>query len=109
MPRGSEARVKIKVTDDGSLKKLEKGSRQADRALKATAKTSSSGTKNFSKMSQGITGGLVPAYATLAANLFAITAIFGALKEAADLRVMREGMEAYAATTGQAMQSISRS
>ena len=39
MPRGSEARVKIKVTDDGSLKKLEKGSRQADRALKGTAKT----------------------------------------------------------------------
>ena len=109
MPKGSNVKVKLKITDDGSLKKLEKGSRQADRALKGTAKTSSSGTKNFSKMSQGITGGLVPAYATLAANLFAITAIFGALKEAADLRVMREGMEAYAATTGQAMQSISHS
>jgi len=97
------------LDDKGSLKKITKGSRQADRALKGTAKTSSSSTKNFSKMCQGITGGLVPAYATLAANLFAITAVFAALKEAADLRVMREGMEQYAATTGIAMQGIAAS
>lgn len=97
------------LDDNGTLKKITKGSRQADRALKGTAKTSSSGTKNFSKMSQGITGGLVPAYATLAANLFAITAVFAALKEAADLRVMREGMEQYAASTGIAMQGIAAS
>ena len=73
---------KVILDDKGTLKKITKGSRQADRALKGTAKTSSSGTKNFSKMSQGITGGLVPAYATLAANLFAITALFAALRVA---------------------------
>ena len=97
------------LDDKGTLKKITKGSRQADRALKGTSKQSSSSTKNFSKMSQGITGGLVPAYATLAANLFAITAVFAALKEAADLRVMREGMEQYAASTGIAMQGIAAS
>ena len=71
--------VDVKVSDKGSLKQVGDRSRQSDRALKGMAKTSSSGTKNFSKMSQGITGGLVPAYATLAANLFAITALFAAL------------------------------
>ena len=101
--------VDVKVSDKGSLKQVGNRSRQSDRALKGLAKTSSSGTKNFSKMSQGITGGLVPAYATLAANLFAITALFAALKEAADLRVMREGMEQYAATTGIAMMGIANS
>ncbi len=101
--------VDVKVSDKGSLKQVGDKSRQSDRALKGMAKTSSSGTKNFSKMSQGITGGLVPAYATLAANLFAITALFSALKEAADLRVMREGMEQYAATTGIAMMGIAAS
>ena len=109
MARGAEAKVRVRITDGGDLKKLEKGSRSADRALKGTARTSSSSTKNFSKMSQGITGGLVPAYATLAANLFAITAVFGALKEAADLRVMREGMIAYGQSTGTAMLTVSTS
>ena len=104
----NKVNIDVKVSDKGSLKQIKDKSRQSDRALKGLAKTSSSGTKNFSKMSQGITGGLVPAYATLAANLFAITAVFAALKESADLRVMREGMTAYAETTGIAMMSIAR-
>ena len=97
------------VDDKGTMKKSAKGAHSMDRRLKGAARTSSNASKNFSKMSQGITGGLVPAYATLAANLFAITAVFAALKESADLRVMREGMTAYAETTGIAMISISNS
>ena len=74
-----------------------KGGRSADRAMKGVSKQSSSGTKNFSKMSQGMTGGLVPAYATLAAQIFAVTALFRFLKEAADYRVLIEGQKAFAA------------
>ena len=50
-----------------------KGARTADRNLKGLSKQSSNTTKNFSKMAQGMTGGLVPAYAILASNVFAIT------------------------------------
>ena len=54
-------------------------------------------------MSQGITGGLVPAYATLAANLFALSAAFNFLKQAADIRNLRESQIQFTETTGVAM------
>ncbi len=101
----------LNIDDNGDLKKLEKdakaagkgldktakGAHSADRRLKGAAQASSNSTKNFSKMSQGISGGLVPAYATLAASLFAVDAAFQALKRASDLRVQRQGMQQYAA------------
>ena len=91
-----------------SLKNTGKSAQSADRSLKGAAQASSNSTKNFSKMSQGITGGLVPAYATLAANLFALDAAFRFLKGAADFRVLREGQVAFAAATGIAYQSLSK-
>ena len=91
-----------------SLRKTRKSAQSADRSLKGAAQASSNTTKNFSKMSQGITGGLVPAYATLAANLFALDAAFRFLKGAADFRVLREGQVAFAAATGIAYQSLSK-
>lgn len=113
--------VKFKVTADGlnkvgkdaknagnNFNTLDKNARSTDRAMKGVSNMSSNTTKNFSKMSQGITGGLVPAYATLAAQLFAIDALFRFLKEAADYRVLMEGQEAFAAATGRAMKTISR-
>ena len=57
-------------------------------------------------MSQGISGGLVPAYATLAAQLFALGAVFRALQEASDFRVLNEGMRAFAASTGTMVNSL---
>ena len=57
-------------------------------------------------MSQGISGGLVPAYATLAAQLFALSAVFRALQEASDFRVLNEGMRAFAASTGTMVNSL---
>ncbi len=113
--------VKFKVTADGlnkvskdakkagnNFNTLDKNARSADRGMKGASNMSSNATKNFSKMSQGITGGLVPAYATLAAQLFAIDALFRFLREAADYRVLMEGQEAFAAATGRAMKTISR-
>lgn len=112
--------VTYKVMEDGSLKaigndaekaadstdKLGRSARSADRNLKGTANMTSNATKGFSKMSQGITGGLVPAYATLAANVFALSAAFNFLKRAADVKILEEGQKSYAAATGIALQSI---
>ena len=108
------------LSDDGSLKLVEQKAKKtagamnkvgqtahsADRSLKGAANASSGASKNFSKLSQGITGGLVPAYATLAANLFAVDALFRFLKSSADFRVLTQGQEAFAAATGVAYKSL---
>ena len=89
----NKVNIDVDIDDKGDLKKLgrnaknagkqlEKGAKGAhsmDRQLRGAASMSSGASKNFSKMSQGISGGLVPAYATLAASLFAIDAAFRAL------------------------------
>ena len=102
----ADVRIDVKVDDKGSLKKVGKSAQSARRQVGGVARTASASGKQFSKMSQGITGGLVPAYAQLAATLFAVDAVFRALKESAELRVQREGMLAYAQSTGIAMQSV---
>ena len=101
------------IIDEGkkagkALDQTKKSAQSADRQLKGAARASSGASKNFSKMSQGITGGLVPAYATLAANLFALDAVFRFLKSSADFRVLKEGQLAFAAATGVAYQSLAR-
>lgn len=114
--------IDLEVDDNGNLKKVGRGAREAadglertgksartaDRNLKGAARTSANGTKNFSKMSQGITGGLVPAYATLAANIFAISAAFNFLKRAADVSNLEKSQTQFAATTGTAMTSLTK-
>jgi len=98
---GASAKKTAKEVD-----KVGKSSATADRQLKGAAQASSNASKNFSKMSQGISGGLVPAYATLAAQLFALSAVFRALQEASDFRVLNEGMRAFAASTGTMVNSL---
>jgi len=99
----ADVEVGVRVSDNGSLQQVGKNARTADRNLKGAAKTSANATKNFSKMAQGITGGLVPAYATLAANVFAITAAFNFLKNAADFENLRKGQIEFAQKTGVAL------
>jgi len=96
----------IILDDKGTLKQTAKGAHSVDRRLKGAARTSSSATKNFSKMSQGITGGLVPAYATLAANIFAIGAAFRFLTDAANYRILIEGQREYATVTGESLKLL---
>ena len=98
--------VTYRVKEDGSLaaigKNAEKAAKSTKKATDAAAQhnkqqkgvigATSNSTKAFSKMTTGITGGLVPAYATLAANVFALTALFGALSKAASLRLLEEGL-----------------
>ena len=115
--------IKIKINIDGkdieltkkqakelgrNLDKAGKSAASTDRQLKGAARASSNATKNFSKMSQGITGGLVPAYATLAANIFAIGAAFRFLQDAANYRILIEGQMEYATITGDSLQTLTR-
>jgi hypothetical protein len=61
------------------------------------------GTKNFAKLSQTIGGGssgLVGAYATLAANVFAATAAFNAFRQAAAFEQLVEGFTFMANESG---------
>ena len=115
--------VDVNVDDNGTTKKVALDSKNlgdqldktstsahsADRRLKGAAQASSNTSKNFSKMAQGISGGLVPAYATLAANIFAISAAFNFFKRAADVSVLIQAQESYATSTGVGLQSISSS
>ena len=85
-----------------------KSAKTLDRNLKGTADMTANSTKGFSKMAQGMTGTLVPAYAVLASNVFAITAAFQFLQRAADFRVMQESQVAFTAATGVGMQSLTK-
>ena len=122
MAKKNETKVGIKVTDNGTLKEtgnkaknagkqvkgLTDSSTSADRAMKGLSKQSSNSTKNFSKMSQGLSGGLVPAYATLAANIFALGAAYRFLQSAADHKILMEGQKIYAAVSGVAYKTLTR-
>lgn len=88
---------------DASLKSTTRSSRKANDAMhdmyntqaKGVIGTGSAG-QNFAKLSRTINGGgnsLVGAYATLAANIFSITAAFQALKEAAQFQQLTVGLE----------------
>ena len=115
--------ITLRVDDKGNIKqvgnqskkaakdvdKLGKSAGNADRNMKGLSQQSSNSSKNFSKMAQGMSGGLVPAYATLAAQIFAVTALFRFLQQAADYRVLIAGQKAFAAETGIAYNSIARS
>jgi len=115
MPKNVKGgKVEVEVTDKGSLKQLGKNARQAgkdvgsvakntaesDRRLKSLSNQTSNSTKAFSKQAQTISGGLVPIYATLAAQVFAVSAAFRFLQEASDFKNLIAGQEAYGAFTG---------
>jgi hypothetical protein len=115
-----EVKVSIIVDDNGTMRLTEKSAKKlgagldkagksaqtADRQLKGAAQASSNSSKNFAKQAQGISGGLVPAYAILAATVFAASAAFNFLKSAGDLKVLQDGQIAYTATTGVAMKNL---
>ena len=92
---------------DDAAKKTAKSTGQLDRNIKGTADISANATKNFSKMSQGM-GGLVGVYATIAAQVFAITAAFQLFKNATDFRNLIAGQEALGASSGIAYKTITQ-
>lgn len=109
----NEVKLTVRVGDDGTLNVVAKNAKKAKGAIegvgeatrnttkardkyskseKGVAGATSNSTKAFSKLTTGIQGGLVPAYATLAANVFAVTAAFGVLKRAAAVKQLNEGL-----------------
>lgn len=128
----NEVKLTIKVGDDGTLnvvaREAKKAAKATDEVGKSTERTrksrekyskgekgvagaTSNSTKSFSKMRESMTGagGLVPAYATLAANVFALSAAFGVLQRAAQLEQLKAGFEALANTSGRTASLIVKS
>jgi hypothetical protein len=114
--------LEFEVTDKGTLKQVTSDTNKLSKAVKdsshatdqasnsknrysklekGSAQLTSNTTKSFAKQAQTIGSGLVPAYATLAANIFAVSAAFGALKRAAGLEQLEAGLIAVGSAAGQ--------
>jgi len=116
-------RVTYKVNEDGSLEKISQKAKKAaastneatgaaenyNKAQKGVAGSTSNSTKAFSKMTGAIgSGGLVGAYAGLAANVFALTAAFGILSRASALEQLEKGLIAVGNAGGQNLPYLSK-
>lgn len=127
----NEVKFTVKIKDDGGLelvankaKKTKKAiddvSTSTDRASRArqrynkgekgVAGATANSTKAFSKMRDSMSGssGLVGAYATLAANVFALTAAFGVLKRSAQVEQLKAGLVQLGSASGLAMKNLSQ-
>jgi len=100
---------------DKSRNKLNKTTDSYNRREKGAAQMGMNSTKSFSKMQQTIgdeggggAGGLVRAYALLAANVFALSAAFGILSRSAQVDTLIESMERLEVVTGNAVKSMAR-
>ena len=112
--------IVLKTTDGGTMKvtaaeakKLQKqidklgGSSQAtDRRIKGVTQQSSNATKNFSKQAQTMQGGIVAIYATIAAQIFAVSAAYQFLKSSMETRNLMAAQEAFGAVTGTAYRTL---
>lgn len=107
--KGTTKRVAVEAKKlKGALNDSIKGTERYNKQQKGVAGATSNTTKAFSKMTTGISGGLVPAYATLAANVFALSAAFNFLKSAGDLSKLQQGQVAYSSATGKGMLSLTK-
>jgi len=107
--KGTTQRVAVSAKKLGiALQGVGAGAGQTDRQIKGLGAQSSNSTKNFAKMTQGLTGsgGLVQAYAILATQIFAISAAFNFLKSAGTLVTLQAGQVAYAGATGIALRTL---
>ena len=94
-----------------SSKKVAKNSEEVIKGQKGVHQTGLSSAKGFSKMNQMLNGGggssgLVAAYATLAANVFAATAAFNAFRQAAAFQQLGEGFTFMANQAGITMSLV---
>lgn len=127
----NEVKLTIRVGDDGSLnvvarqakaaaaatdgltESTNRGKKASDsyhKGQKGVAGATANSTKAFSKMNSTMSGssGLVAAYASLAANVFALTAVFGTLRRAAQVEQLTVGMTELGKSSGLAMKTLSR-
>ena len=100
----------VKKTGD-SYKKTEKQAKDYNKQEKALFQSNLSTAKGFSKMKETMgsgSSGLVGAYATLAANVFAATAAFNALRGAAQVQTLIEGFTFLGNAAGQTSMQIAK-
>lgn len=90
-----------------SQENLDASTRKGYRAMQGSAQATSNSTKAFSKQA-GVVGGLVPVYATFAANVFAVTAAFGVLKRAAALERLETSLERLGALSGRNLGALAK-
>lgn len=88
---------------------LGKNVQETDRLYKSLSHQTSNSTKEFAKQAQTMQGGLVAAYAIIAAQVFAVSAAFRFLEEAMNTRNLIEGQKMFGAITGNAFASITTS
>ena len=122
MAKKNKIEIDVHADDDGTLKKVGVESKKAAKGMEdlgnksnnarrnmgGAADMTNRGVKSFSKMQQGV-GGLVGVYATLAAQVFAVSAAFQFLKSASDVVNLIAGQEALGAVTGVAYKTITAS
>jgi flagellar hook-basal body complex protein FliE len=96
---------------DKAQKKADKSGKNYHKTEKGIHQANLSSAKGFSKMNQSIGGssGLVGAYATLAANVFAATAAFNALRSSAQVETLVEGFTFLAASAGRSADVVASS
>ena len=107
---------KLARSTDKSEKATRKHTKTTDkynRVAKGAAGISSNQTKNFSKMQQSVdggggSGGLVRAYALLAANVFALTAAFGVLSRSAQVDTLTDSIQRLEIVSGKSIRSVAR-
>ena len=96
-----------------STKRLDKAQSNQYNSQKQGLIQTANSTKNFSKLSNSIggegPGGLVRAYALLAANVFAVTAAFGVLSRSAEIDTLTESMEILSTRGGTSIDTLSKS
>ncbi|MAJ45609.1 MAG: hypothetical protein CMF96_12830 [Candidatus Marinimicrobia bacterium] len=117
----NEVKLTLKVNDDNTLSIVSKKAKQASKDVdnlsnssdrlnrlrsrfnkveKGVGEMTSNTTKAFAKQA-GIAGGLVPIYASIAANVFAVSSAFRVLQRAAAVEQLREGLVAVGSAAGQ--------
>jgi hypothetical protein len=97
-----DAEKQSKKTDQ-QLKKTNKTAKDYDKQNKSLYQNNLSSAKGFSKMNQTMgsgSSGLVAAYATLAANVFAATAAFNALRRASQTEQLIQALESLGEASG---------
>ena len=100
----------VKKVDDAT-QKATKSQNHYNRGAKGVGQAGLSASKGFSKMRDSMSGsnGLVSAYAILAANIFAATAAFNALRRAAQIEQLAQGLREVGAAAGQNLPDIANS
>ena len=109
--KDTEKLAKAQDKQAKSGKKAAKSSEEVIKGQKGIHQTGLSSSKGFSKMNQMLNGGggssgLVAAYATLAANVFAASAAFNAFRGAAAFQQLGEGFTFMANQAGRTMELV---